>query len=329
MSRENHDNIAPGELRLFVCCTPLQAEIAAAIIEMEQLPREQCAVFLYTSFDSAQYRHYYRRLRRLCSKGHYFVWRPGFWSYFRLSRRVLARFQPSVVYMASIDSFFAQYAASLPSVRAVHTFDDGSVNLVPSSRYLRHRAPLLKRVAWWLGGNRLSAEGIRRRARTHFTIYDIRGQFDQASVRVPMFWDRHPSRPTQRRCVVLLGTVLREISKGGHTHLLAELKELLHTVSAPVFFIPHPRGDFPLQENVRLLDGVKIAEEKIFGLLEQFDQVEIWGFSSSVQINLATVPGISNRFLSFPGEPQWMSEVRDLVVALGDANVVPLGGAQA
>lgn len=315
-------------MRLFICCTPLQAEIAAAIIEMERIPREQCAVFLYTSFDSEQYRHYYRRLRRLCSKGHYFVWRPGFWSYFRASRRILSRFQPSEVYMASIDSFFAQYAASLPSVRSVFTFDDGSVNLVPSSRYLRHRAPLLKRLAWWLGGNRSSAARIQRSALAHFTIYDIKGQFNHGSVRVPMFWDRHPPRPTSRRCVVLLGTVLREISKGGHAELLARLQALLRAVPVPVFFIPHPRGDVQLQENVRLLDGVNIAEEKIFGLLGQFDEVEIWGFSSSAQINLAKVPGIRNRFLSFPGEPHWMSEVRDLVSALGDATETPLGGAQ-
>lgn len=277
--------------------------IAARIIEEKNLAAEDCTLFFYSTVKNKKYDHYYRSLSQRCAHSVFYLSDFKFPGYIAKAKKILSGMDYTTVYLASVNSVFVLIALSLKKHRYLYTFDDGTANLSPSSSYAQTYGLSLKKylgLKWF--GNSYTIQKIREESIAHYTIYPgFANNISSNLIPLSLFQGLR-STPDSMRCAVILGTVFKESFANNHVaRVIAALEALSATLVDKVFFIPHPRGEALELNGLEILDSERIAEEIILELLLKYACVDLYGFCSSVQINMAHVHGINNIYLTISG----------------------------
>jgi len=304
---------------LFICGTPLQSLIASRIIELNNLTSNDCTLFFYSAVKNRKYDHYYRLLSKQCAHSVFYYCDFKFPGYITNAKKILSEMDYMTVYLASVNSVFSLAALSLRKHRFLYTFDDGTANLSPSSSYAKtYGLSLKKYLALKLLGNTYSVQKIRQESQGHYTIYPgLTNNISSKLIPISIF-QTVQNASAAGKCAVILGTVFQEAFGAD---FVADVTQKLETLSAKlagdVFYIPHPRGEVLRAQSLETIDSEKIAEDIIFNLLAKYESVDLYGFCSSVQINLAHVAGINNVFLTMSGAKPHVGDMFDVATKAG------------
>jgi N-acetyllactosaminide alpha-2,3-sialyltransferase len=304
---------------LFICGTPLQSLIAAKIIEKNNLTPDDCSLFFYSGVRNKKYDYYYRLLSERCSKSVFYYCDFKFPSYLAKAKEILSDMEYQSVYLASVNSVFSLLALSLGKHSFLYTFDDGTANLSSKSSYAATYGLTIKKyLGLKLFGNSYSIDRIRKESLGHYTIYpDFRNNISHKLIPVTIVDTAHYGDGVGK-CAVILGTVFREAYETAAIPRVIEgLGNLSATLGQHVYFVPHPRDEEVTLQNCEKLDSDKIAEDVISDLLLRYATVDLYGFCSSTQINMAHVAGISNRFLTITGTKPLVWEMFNLASQAG------------
>jgi hypothetical protein len=222
-----------------------------------------------------------------------------------------------LIICSSIDDEFIQ-AIITYNVRArVLTYDDGSANYITSSMFYVSARNVFIPFLYKLVGNKLDINTVKNRIHKHYAINDYVNIVN--NVEVISIFDSAVVEEEYRleECNLILGPVFDELFVKGDCvkNKIMKMIEL-----DDVFFIPHPR-DSSIADSLNSLNGFLLAEEHISNLLMRYSKVNIFGFSSSAQVNVISnkscvvynfqVDCISERFLKS------YHEVNELLIGLG------------
>ncbi len=305
--------------KLFICGTPLQSLIAARIIEKNNLAADDCILFFYSGVKNKKYDHYYRFLSERCAQSVFYYCDFKFPGYIAQAKKIFAGMDYDTVYLASVNSVFVFLALSLKKQRYLYTFDDGTANLSRSSSYAETYGLTVKKyLALKLFGNTYSIHRIRRETLGHYTIYpNFTNNISSNLIPISILQDVQYA-PGSGKCAVILGTVFHEAFEAvSVARVIQKMEALASTLAGDIYYVPHPRGEVLDLKNMELLDSEKIAEEIISDLLVKYEGVDLYGFCSSVQINMGHLSGINNIFLTISGAKPHVRDMLDLARRAG------------
>lgn len=311
MSIQINDN---EELSLFICCTPLQGLIAKRIIQEKNIRPEKCSIFYYTSHDNAVYRETFEELEKLSNNAIFFHWKPNFPKYFYTVKKLARNLTYNTIYLASIDSILAQILLSQKKHRKIYTFDDGTANIVKGSCYHSGlQSDKKKRTIFWLLGNRYCINKIKKETSIHYTIYKNIENITPHPIYLTLFKKAKDLLKKEKECTVILGSVFDEIFNIENKEiLLNRMCAVINSRQGEIYYIPHPRDSTRLNIKAERVDSKLIAEKIIFDLAKSYSTINLFGFSSSAQLNLSSETYIKNYFFKFKEERRWVEEVRDI-----------------
>lgn len=287
---------------LFFCFTPLQVLIAKSIILAEDYEggRPECYVFALS--DSKRYRHYYELIEPLCSKVEFVTYLPSFPFYLAWLKERFANSLYRNIYIASIDSVQVQFVLSKVGFEEVRTFDDGTANILKSSKYYRDEpgvVPRLKGIIWKAFGNRFSKKGIIKASTIHYTLYPgYRNLIENLKpLSLHIFDSQRGFQEKKGKMLVFVGTVLKDVIKDttSETLLIDRVRAYyLNQSQYDAVYLPHPRDEQDYFPEITKRESTLIAEEVIFELLNEYEEVWLVGFGSSTQFNLMAQAAVKN-----------------------------------
>lgn len=304
---------------LFICGTPLQSLIAVRIIEVNNFAPEDCILFFYSAVKNRKYEHYYRLLSERCAQSVFYFCDFNFPGYIAKAKKIFSGMDYSRVYLASVNSVFVLVALSLKKHHSLYTFDDGTANLSPSSSYAEtYGLSIKKYLALKLFGNTYSIQKIRQESLGHYTLYPgFTNNISSKLIPISIFLSKQ-HKEGSGRCAVILGTVFHEaFAVESIGRVITRLERLSESLTDVCFYIPHPRGETLHASGLQILDSEKIAEEIISDLLLEYAVVDLYGFCSSVQINMAHLPGVNNIFLTISGAKPHVWDMFELATRAG------------
>lgn len=287
---------------LFFCFTPLQVLIAKSIILSDDYEGGQPECYVFALSDSKRYQHYYQLIEPLCSRSELVTSLPSFPFYLGWLKRRFSGAGYRNIYLASIDSVFVQFFLSKVAFERVRTFDDGTANILKSSKYYTDESGIklrLKRFVWGVFGNRYSKERIVKESSLHYTLYPGFGNLIDNLKPVSLSYSESGiyTEPKKKRILVFVGTVLKDVLKvpGDHSLLLERTRTYyLEQSQCEAVYLPHPRDEFDYFPEIPKRESSLIAEEVIVELLNEYEEVLLVGFGSSTQFNLMAQSGIKN-----------------------------------
>ncbi|MGV8804905.1 MAG: glycosyltransferase family 52 [Polaromonas sp.] len=279
--------------------TPLQVVIAKKIIESESNLKPDFIFFALA--DTDRFRYYFKSMAALCDESVYWI-NPKRFPLYVLE--IACKFwgkKYNRVYLSSIDSVHIQYVLSFAKFNEINTFDDGTANIATDSIYHKdtpRRSEVFKRVVRRIAFNKFSSGKIKSLSLRHYTLYpDVKNIIDN-TVGLELFSRKiiQSDGQKKKKCTVLLGTVYHEVIKNFNDKdkILSLIRAMLAGQEKnTVHYLPHPRDEGDYFEGVIKHDNVVISEEVVAELLQQYDEVDLFGFGSSAQFNLMKVNNIN------------------------------------
>jgi len=315
---------------LFFCFTPLQVLIAKSIILSDDYEggRPECYVFALS--DSKRYQHYYKLIEPLCAKAEFVTSLPSFPFYLTWIKQRFAGSSYRNIYMASIDSVYVQFVLSWAGFEKVRTFDDGTANILESSKYYRDEpgvGPKFKSLIWKSFGNRYSKKGIIKESSVHYTLYPgFRNLIENVKpVSLNLSGIDSAREKKKERIRVFIGTVLKDViqSAGDQSLLIDRIRAYyLDQSGYNAVYLPHPRDEFDYFPEISKYESTLIAEEVIVELLNEYEEVQLVGFGSSTQFNLMAQSGIRNVVLDSHLLQSRMRELIEMLARTGAEHVM-------
>jgi beta-galactosamide-alpha-2,3-sialyltransferase len=290
---------------LYICHTPLQVVIAKKIIQSKMDATIKPDFVLIPLADTDRFRYYFQSISELCDESIYLneirTKRFPFYAHY-IARRFRNK-EYRCVYLANIDSAQIQLILSFIKFNEINTFDDGTANISKNGNYYKDEpgwTERLRRIARKIIGNRFSSEKIKQLSSKHYTIYPRFKNIIDNVVPIDLFSDKinpHVSVSNKRKCVVLLGTIYNQAFKNTKDKelLLSLLQKLINNSEADsIYYLPHPVDEADYFEGVIKYKSLKIAEEIILELKQQYEEIDLIGFANSTQFYLMNVKGIRN-----------------------------------
>lgn len=287
---------------LFICYTPLQTLIATRIIEHWQLARSECSLLFFSDFDNPKMRMYFSRLGSLCRESHFEALnrRPLLGDLLHVKRLMAGRRFQSV-FLANTNQPCTQIALSTLNFENLYTFDDGTSNLSPTGTFTRPVGMGVRRfLITLLAGNRYPQARIRRLAQRHFTVFGGMQNNSLAPLEPISLVTVNKETPASSECVLVLGTVLRELTGYVDSPIAERLSRFAGTLPGEAWYLPHPRGEPIPALETRALHSEKVAEEIIIDLLGRYSRVNLYGFGSATQLMFISEPRVCNHLLRSP-----------------------------
>lgn len=264
----------------FICVTPLQSFIARKVIQ-EQRITDYVLVNL-NPHDQQVTRHYFAQLAESAIESAYLVVNSRILGNYRKVREVLRKWQKyriTSLYLASIDTVFAQYIIHNNPSAALYTFDDGSVNVIPAGIY-HTKGPLgiKQRSAYFLLRRHKDQDWIKRRIVQHFTIYQNMPNIVEVERLhyIDVFdgcYNRMPKEDANKSVTVFLGF-----------ELSPKYFSAVKTIN-PDIYLPHPM-EKTTESWINYTGTNLIAEEFLVQLLDNFKSIELYACNSSVLLNV-------------------------------------------
>lgn len=276
--------------------------IAKSIILSDDYEGGQPECYVFALSDSKRYQHYYQLIEPLCSKAEFVTSLPSFPFYLTWLKEWFADSDYRNIYMASIDSVYVQFVLSWAGFEEVRTFDDGTANILESSKYYRDEpgiGPKLKSLIWSAFGNRYSKKRIINKSSVHFTLYpgfqNLIENLKPVSLNLSGIDSGFEKK--KDRILVFVGTVLKDVIQGtGDQSLLIERIRAYYLEQSKydAVYLPHPRDEFDYFPEIPKRESTLIAEEVIFEFLNEYEEIDLVGFGSSTQFNLMAQPSVRN-----------------------------------
>lgn len=305
---------------LFICGTPLQARIAESIIKQKCLVASECAVFFYTSIENDKYLHYFERLRQICDTAHLFIADGHTIKSLLQAKKQLKKIHFDTIYLASPISAYSIIALGLGRHSELYTFDDGTANIFARSSYSKGIALSFKKsIAMKILGSSYTPDRIKGESMGHYTIYpQFKNNISDKLIPISLF-NPPPAPASALKCSVILGTVFHETFNPFRAQeILKSLCASIDATKQEVFFLPHPRDQTTRINAFQMIDSRLMAEDEILNLLCHYSEIDLYGFCSSSQVNLAQICGVNN-ILIHTSETQESHDQMKLL--LNEANV--------
>lgn len=278
-----------GKSALLILRTPFQAWLSEYVLSEEQVSCYE--VLFFTTNDSPEDRHYFKKLAANARRAHYCHAKAGKSSlatqltFFRQSAAWRRDGQYDITILSSLDASFVGSIARQQTGQIV-TLDDGTANITPASIYHTGAFPWRDRLYRAALGCE-SLEHLKSRIARHYTLLPAFGNIvDRARVRTINSTLRRQATSTAVR-TYFIGAPFEEALPETHVTRLREAAKGL-----PIdLYVPHPRErrcpliDAPLLEKSGL-----IAEEAILKDAGT-SQIHLFGWYSSVMFHLSGFAG--------------------------------------
>ncbi len=279
---------------LVICNTPFQ------ILQVQNLVEKGIIVnfelFYFCSRKTEQIDYYFKLLKDSANKATLYVSDKKFPYHILNMRKIFKGKRYQNIYSASVDSVYTHSILSFTEFSDFYSFDDGSANLIDTSCYYIDQRNNFKKILFKLFGCHYDLKKTKSSIKNHFTIYKNLKNITSNTIEVDFDFYSNNSigsninkKPVAN---VLLGTVFDEMTLNRE-----DKQELIKKISLFIkdknfYYIPHPRDFIHYFDGVKYIDGLEIAESKILYLLSEYECVNLYGFNSSVQINLRFEQGV-------------------------------------
>jgi beta-galactosamide-alpha-2,3-sialyltransferase len=303
---------------LFICNTPLQCLIATKIIELKFIKKKECILLFYNSNKNDQLLYNFNNVKNKFDKSFYCKIERKFPFYLYDLYNLIKNINIESIYLASIDSIYIQYIISKNLNKNIYTFDDGTANISNESHYYKNKLSLTKRIILYCFFDMKNIrEIILKESINHFTIFKYEknyvGNFF-INVNLNFVKKNKELKVNKNECSILLGTVENEALKDLDLKIIefkyAKLKKM---IKHDFYYFPHPRGNIrKIDQYINITNNLLISEFKILKLLDKYSHINIYGFSSTVQLNLKTLENIEIIFLKSYYESDLISNIRNI-----------------
>lgn len=275
---------------LIMCVTPLQMIIAEKIIELNS--DEIFDLIIIALNDNEKYNYYYSRLKKVCLNSLYYIPKPGlngFFNYIKQLKENNLNISYQGLYLASIDSIHFQYIISKNSSADVHTFDDGTANIIPSSLfYLNSKPKLLKRAIWRMFGIKYNMEDLKKLSLLHYTIYEDIPNIIENKQYVPLISKNDSSEYLQKEVIrFYLGQPLTDISDSFDLFFSKKYIDKLKVD----YYYPHPREKVYPEGCFQIISSPLLFEDYIINFLRDNPNtsIEVFSFTSTALLNIMSL----------------------------------------
>lgn len=198
----------------------------------------------------------------------------------------LERLNYENVYLASIDSIYSQLILSKIKYNNLYTFDDGTANINKKSSYYIDKRSLLKKIIYFLIGNRYEMNKIKKLSKSHFSIYH-----QENIIKTVYYLDIYQYNKklvNNYSCNLILGSVYSEILNDIAIKdlLFSNIMMVINKFDGDIIYLPHPRDTKVIDSLAEYyLDTHLIFEELISTLAEKYSKINVFSFASSSIIN--------------------------------------------
>lgn len=279
---------------LIICHTPLQALQFEYLIKTGVITDFE--LIFFNRNKSKQMLFYYDKLKANSKKSTFYLRRKFPLSI--LDMYLLFRKKKyDVIYFASIENMFVHFILSFIHFNKVITVDDGTANINKESIYYKDKRSKREKYLFSLLGCKYDLNSTKALISTHYTIYKNFTNIIDKTEYIDVAFDENNVKNlenTNNEANVLLGTIFE---KATNEKLLIEKIEAFFEDKPNVYYIPHPREKENKFRDFKLIDGLEIAESKICNLFNNYSKVNVFGFHSTAQVNLADIDGVENYFI--------------------------------
>lgn len=270
-------------MNLIICCTPLQVLIAEKIIE--KYPNSQFYGLMLSTVDNSKFQFYSQRLAQKCGQ---FEKRILHSDPLTLLKDILyfkknfSGKKFDTVFLANINELQIHFLLSYIEFNQLKTFDDGTVNIIPSHQFGMEKPLTLKRkLVNFLFSNKYSLSKIKSLSECHYSIYkdlpNIIEKVEYINLLPQQVSEKveHNEPPIK----ILLGQPI--FSEPEKNIQLAQ--DVIKKFNID-FYFPHPRENYRIPD-VNYIETDLIFEDYIFSQLKN-RQYCIYTYFSSVILNL-------------------------------------------
>lgn len=283
---------------LIICCTPLQMIIAEKIIELN--PNKKFDLLVTVPNDNDKFRYYYTKLEKKCFDCLYYIDKVGIKSFFKFViavRKNNLNKNYRAIYLASIDYRYFQYIISRNIHSNIFTFDDGTANIITSSRYhLNEKPRIFKRIFWKAVGINIYMEDIKKMSLLHYTIYkNIPNIIDNIQFLNIYEEDKAHNVETTKIVKIYLGIPLQAAFSKFDNNYIAKVVESLSID----YYYPHPREkDVPVGR-FKVISSSLIFEDYIIDYLQKNPEVEfeVYSFTSGAMLNISNLSRVYLKYI--------------------------------
>lgn len=247
-------------MNLIICCTPLQVLIAEKIIE--RYPNQAFFGVMLHTVENAKFDFYKQRLKAQCRGGFFSMLQHNdrlslFKEILALKRQFSGK-QFEQAFVANFPELHIQFLLSSVKFTSLNTFDDGTVNIVKNSPFLRDDPnTFLRKTVNFLLGNRYSTRKLRELSQAHFTIYGNFPNIIANTVEINLLDNNIITENNEEVVNILLGQpVYADDSKN-----IALAERVIERFDIQRY-LPHPREKYHIQ-NVEYIETPFIFEEYI------------------------------------------------------------------
>lgn len=281
-------------MNLIICLTPLQMLIAEKIIQNKNLKNNILICLSYNDSDKSKY--YYNRLSILCEESYFFMINHSSllkkifsMSKLRLFLEKINKKHFSGCYLASIDCPYIQLITSNIKYKNLHTFDDGTINLLEKSPYYHDKKySFFENVFRLLFSINDTVSKYREKSLIHYTIFKNNRNIIDRTEFISLFDIQNVNQFTHKKITkFFLGQPLFEIKVKKET-----LMEFLNQEQIDYYY-PHPR-EVEKIESINYVINDKIFEDYLIDYLDKNpkETLEIYTFFSTAILNIKDISGI-------------------------------------
>ncbi|MEZ9576830.1 MULTISPECIES: glycosyltransferase family 52 [unclassified Vibrio] len=287
---------------LFLCRSPLQLEIVLNIIKRvssndaiilyvdDEFKEDNHKNFLRFSSDEVKLIYYHKRNRPLDLL--FFI-------------HILDDYD--TIYLASVSNTYFQFLISHSSYNSIVTFDDGTASLMHDSMIHNSKCSFAKMMFKKMFFIHEDNASIISKSSHHFTIYN----FGRYLYKVPYTYVDLFEKPTltcdknsdKPEVSIFLGGCYSELVEAlDYESFLITLSNFIIDLKSEnqcVYYIPHPREkcDQRIFSIVNPIYPQELTEYYLLNLLDSYSIVKLYGFGSSVQLNLVRNPRVQVNIL--------------------------------
>jgi beta-galactosamide-alpha-2,3-sialyltransferase len=306
-------------LKLFLCGTPLHSLMAKRIIEHENIDKDECVLFFYSRVMNKKYEYYFSQISTLFSESIYFYSDSRYPRYLIEARKILEEIEYDSLYFGNACVPYVLLALSAGKHKEVVTFDDGVQNIFAGSPFASKYGMSLKKYLGMLPfGNKYSLQKIRNETSRHYTIYPgFKNYLSENPTPLSIFPVVESSEGGEI-CSIILGTNFKNAFPSQDLNKAYRmLSEFSDTLEGDVYYLAHPRASGEIIRGCCNVETEKIAEEFVGEMYAKYRRINLYGFCSSAQLNLAHLPNVYNYFISIPLFEDWIEDVVAMMSGAG------------
>lgn len=283
---------------LVICYTPLHAIIIKRLVEEKKLEK---FFILYLNFQrNDKHDYYFNEVAKLsCASKSINLRRNPVFDFLALSlfyARNRRRFHS--LWVGNLKQVYSRLLALLYDIEAIITFDDGGGNIAGTGYLYNLEENRPSSFLLSVLGRDYLYKNVIQKIIKHYTIYDLPNVYDYIWVErchLNLIKRGEGGYASRRGMVVIFlesafaSEGLWELSKE------IQVEEKCLDIFDVDLYIPHPRSSkkLPMKERqAKRVESKLIAEDFIYALGSQYQEIVVYGCYSSVLLNLYSVEGI-------------------------------------